>query len=118
MTPDRLPLPLRSAVFGSAVAVLLWLTLAPSRDLPQVSFWDKGEHALAFLVLAGLGLVLFPRHPVRMVVGVTALGALIEILQATMDLGRDGDWRDLAADVVGVAAALLLFALARRALRR
>ena len=35
-----------------------------------------------------------------------------------MGFGRDGDWRDLAADTVGVTVALGLYLLVRRLLGR
>ena len=41
-------------------------------------------------------------------------GALIEILQGTMGLGRDGDWHDLVADSVGIALAYVVWTLVRR----
>ena len=42
----------------------------------------------------------------------------VEILQATMGFGRDGDWRDLVADTLGVAVALAIYALVQRLRRR
>ena len=118
MHPDRLPLLPRIVTFGFAVTVLLWLSLAPTQDLPTITFWDKAEHALAYLVLTGLGLVLFPRRALTVVVGVLALGVTIEFLQAAMDVGRQGDWRDVAANSVGVAGAVIVVFLGRMACRR
>lgn len=118
MSPARLPLPLRLAAFGSAVAVLLWLSLAPVSELPGVSFWDKAEHALAYFVLSGLGLVLFPAHALRLAAFVFALGVGIEILQAIGGAGRQGDWRDVVANTTGLLAALAVAALVRRVSRR
>jgi VanZ family protein len=110
----RLPLRLRLALYGLAVAVLLYLTLAPARELPTVNLWDKAEHAIAWLVLAGLGLLLFPRRAAAIAVFALGLGVLVELLQATPMIGRDADARDVLADSVGVAAALAFGRLARR----
>jgi len=118
MRIDRLPAPARLALLGSAAAVLLWLCLAPSRDLPRVNLWDKAEHAGAWAVLAGLGVALFPRRPGRIAGFALALGAAVEVLQGLLPFGRDADWRDLVGDAAGIAFALLVAALARRAFAR
>jgi len=118
MSPDRLPLLPRIVTFGFAVTVLLWLSLVPTKDLPKITFWDKAEHALAYLVLTGLGLILFPRRPISLIGGVLGLGVAIELLQAVMDLGRQGDWRDVIANSLGVACAATVVGLGRLALRR
>ena len=117
MVLGRLPFALRLALYAVAAGVLLYLCLAPSKDLPSVNIWDKAEHAIAWAVLAGSGLVLFPRHPARIVVFALAFGALVEVLQGNLPFGRDMDWTDWAADAVGVAASLALYALVRQARR-
>jgi VanZ family protein len=113
LRPDRLPSRVRFAAYGVAVAVLLYLTLAPVSALPPANLWDKAEHGLAWLVLAGVGLAFWPGRPGRVAGFAVVLGAMIEVLQATMPLGRDGDVRDLFADSVGVLAALVVWAALR-----
>lgn len=115
---DRLPRPLRLALYAGATAVLLWLCLAPSEELPQVTMWDKFEHSIAWFVLTGTGLLLSPQRPRAIAAYALGLGALVEGLQATMGFGRKGDWRDLLADTVGVLAALAIYVLVRRLRRR
>jgi len=110
----RLPLPLRLALYGLAVAILLYMCLAPARDLPTVNIWDKAEHATAWLVLAGVGLILFPRRPVSVGLFALGIGVLVELLQATPLIARDADVRDVLADSVGIAAALVVGRLVRR----
>jgi len=113
---SRWPRPYRIGLYGLACAVLLYLTLAPEHEVPGVGLiWDKAEHAISWAVLTGAGLVLSTRR--RWAIGVFAFlfGALIEVLQANMGWGRDGNWGDLAADSVGIAAAYLAWALMRRA---
>ncbi|THD74254.1 MAG: VanZ family protein [Phenylobacterium sp.] len=107
----RLPLPVRLALYGLAVAILLYLTLAPSQALPTVNVWDKAEHAIAWAVLTATGLILFPRRPWTIVLFSLALGGLVELLQAVMPLGRDGDWKDWVADSAGVAAVFAVYRL-------
>jgi hypothetical protein len=113
---DRLPRPLRLALYGLASAILLYLCLAPSRDLPAVNLWDKAEHAIAWAVLAGTGFILFPRNRLTIIAYALAFGALVEGLQWKLTaFGRDGDWKDWAADLAGVAGATLVWGLLRKA---
>jgi len=114
LRPDRLPQALRLSAFGFAVAVLLFLTLAPPADLPKEHLWDKAEHAIAWFVLAAIGLAFWPTRPARITGFAFCLGAAIEVMQWAMPYGRDGDVRDLLADCIGVALALLGWGLARR----
>lgn len=118
LRPDRLPLSLRLGAYGFAVAVLLYLTLAPGKDLPQEHLWDKAEHAIAWAVLTAIGVVLWPLRPGRIAGFAFALGALVELLQWAMPYGRDGDVHDLIADSVGIAAILLVWAIVRLIVRR
>jgi VanZ family protein len=110
----RLPLTIRLALYGAAVAILLYMCLAPSRYLPRVNIWDKAEHATAWLVLAALGLVLFPRQAVTIALFSLGFGVLVELLQAMPVIGRDADVRDVLADSVGIAAALVVGRLVRK----
>jgi hypothetical protein len=84
------------------------LSLLPVEHLPQVAFdwWDKAQHALAFLVLGGLGLLVYFERPGRLVFGLLVYGASIELAQAASGW-RYGDWHDWLADAVGVGAAYL-----------
>ena len=112
---DRLPRALRLGLYGLATAILLYLCLAPSHDLPSVNLWDKAEHAIAWAVLAGTGFILFPRHRRLVIAFALALGALVEVLQGLLPaLGRDADWKDWVADLAGVGGAALVWGLLRR----
>jgi VanZ family protein len=116
MKLSSLPRTWRLGLYALACVVLLYMTLAPGRDVPGVGItWDKAEHSLAWAVLTGAGLLLSTKR--RWAIGVFAFGfgATIEVLQATMGLGRDGDWHDLLADSVGIAAAYLVWWLLCRA---
>jgi|SRR6185312_1800973 len=111
----RLPRRLRLALYAAACLVLLYMTLAPEREVPGVGLiWDKAEHGSAWTVLTLAGLLLSTRR--RWAIGVFAFGfgALVELLQANMGWGRDGNWPDLVADTVGISVAYLVWGLARR----
>lgn len=111
---SRLPRPLRLALYAGAVLVLLYLTLAPTKDVPGVGLvWDKAEHAGAWAVLTLLGMLLSTKRRWAILVFAFGFGVVIEVLQATLPLGRDGEVQDLMADCVGIATAWFLWRVAR-----
>jgi hypothetical protein len=117
MRPDRLPRPIRLGVYALAVAVVLYVTLSPLDMLPPPSgLGDKVEHTLTWATLTLMGLALSPRRLWQIPAFTFALGALIEVLQAILPFNRSGDWRDFAADALGVVIALGLWLAARRAI--
>lgn len=101
-------------MYALASGLILYVALAPGHALPDVSLWDKAEHAVAWGGLTLMGLAFWPGRRWAVAAYALALGLVVEVGQATMDLGRMGDWRDLLADAVGVAAALGLAALLGR----
>jgi VanZ family protein len=110
-----IPRPLRLGVFLSAVAVILYLTLAPSDDVPgSQAIWDKAAHSIAFGLLVIVGLLMSTHRRWLVVLAVVALGIAIELAQTVMPYGREGDWQDALADIVGVALGVILWAIARR----
>ncbi|MDB5427921.1 MAG: hypothetical protein JWR47_3077 [Phenylobacterium sp.] len=121
MLPYRLPRPLRLALYALATAILLYLCLAPSKDLPKVNLWDKEEHAAAWLVLTATGLILSPRRPRAIALYAFGIGVFVELAQWAMGFGRDADWHDVAADCVGIVVAFLVYGatllMARQRLR-
>lgn len=112
---SRLPRPVRLALYALATGVVLYMCLAPTNDVPGAGLvWDKAEHALTWAILTGAGLVLAPRRPRSIFLFALSLGAGIEILQSIMGFGRQGDWRDLLADSLGVAVVMLGWLALRR----
>ncbi|MBA4011354.1 MAG: hypothetical protein C0481_05760 [Phenylobacterium sp.] len=110
-----IPRPLRLAIFGAAVTVILYLTLPPSKDVPGSGLvWDKAAHAIAFGLLVVIGLLMSTHRRKTVIACVWGLAAGIEVAQALMPFGRQGDWIDLFADTVGIALGVGLWALARR----
>ncbi len=82
-----------------AVTVLALLPIQ-HLQLPVFNWWDKAQHALAFVVLTGGALLLWPSSSVRVVIGMIAYGAGIELAQWAVGW-RFAEWADLAADTVG-----------------
>jgi VanZ family protein len=91
-------------VFG-----ILSLCLLPSDDVPQVNVSDKLEHVAAFVLLAfWFGSIVSRRAYLRLALALVAYGALIEVLQGTMHLGREPELLDIVADAAGIMPGLLL----------
>ncbi|WP_426058192.1 VanZ family protein [Hymenobacter sp. B1770] len=101
--------------------LVLVLTLTPAQEMPITPVWellsfDTAAHAGVFVVLAGLSWFSLSRQRrwprlarhagLVVVVGSTLFGGLIEVLQHTMGLGRNGDWTDLVSDAIGAAVAV------------
>jgi aminopeptidase YwaD len=108
------------------MAVMLVLTLTPAKEMPRTPAWkllsfDTAAHAVVFAVLAGLAwLWAWPRlrHPASVVLlGCIVFGALIEVLQYVMQLGRHAEWTDLLSDSIGAALVLALASLSGRGRR-
>jgi VanZ family protein len=102
-----IPRPIRIAVFLAACAVIVWLSVAPTTAIPSVNMWDKLEHAGAYVGLALIGAWAFRSRSWRLALGLFALGVGVEIAQATMGWGRQGDVLDAVANSVGIGLGLL-----------
>ena len=112
---SRLPRRGRLALYALACLILLYLTLAPGKDVPGVGLvWDKAEHAISWAVLTGAGLLLSTKRRWAILLFAFVFGAAIEVLQATLPFGRDGDILDLTADTVGIAVAYAVWLIWRR----
>jgi len=97
--------------------------------MPELPPWklisfDTAAHAFVFVVLAVLTIFSVRRQQARpqlyrwgylvVLLGCVAFGLLIEGLQMTMNLGRQGEWSDAVSDALGVAAGLGLGYVTRR----
>lgn len=116
----RLPAPqvrlrLVRLAFLLAVVVALVMALLPRPPhTPIDGLGDKFAHMLAFLVLTSLAVLGWPRAGLlRQLVGLSAFGALIEVLQAIPVLHRDSQLSDWIADTAATAVILLVAAVLR-----
>jgi hypothetical protein len=94
------------AAWGLAMGVVTVLALLPIEhlQLPVFDWWDKAQHALAFMVLTGWALLLWLYAPMRVALSMLAYGAGLEVAQWAVGW-RFAEWADLAADAVGVFVA-------------
>lgn len=92
----------RWAFWLCMAAVLALCLMPPAQHLPSTG-WDKANHALAFAVLAVLGLLAHPARTARVLLGLLAFGAAIEVLQSLTGY-RTAEWLDWVADAAGLLA--------------
>ena len=114
MTPDRRAAILR-AIFW--IAIVLSFLAAINPQPPQLPGQpnDKVQHIMAFLMLGALAFFAFPRtSPLKLLIGLSAFGALIEFTQMIPALHRDGDIMDWIADTAAAAVILTVLHLLRR----
>ncbi|WP_333586615.1 hypothetical protein [Phenylobacterium sp.] len=114
--PDRRHPMLRryaAALFALCLAAVVYLSLVPGEMSPAGGLGlDKLQHAFAYFVLTGLGLMAVGRR-LWLLLLIAGLGAGMEIAQAIMPHGRQGDLIDLAANLSGQALAWGLWTLCR-----
>jgi len=108
--PPHLEFPRLWWLIGWAlVAFILYSTLAPSYDVPNLHLWDKLEHAGAFFgVTLWFGGLIRRRRYALLALWMLLLGIAIELAQGYMGWGRDMDIHDVYADATGVAVAFAL----------
>ncbi len=100
--------------------VILILTLVPPQALPKVPQWnllsfDSLAHAFVFMVWSFLLLFGSARASFRRFntwgtfLAAVSYGAIIELLQGLMRLGRHPDWKDIVCNTVGAVLGIVLF---------
>jgi VanZ family protein len=111
MHPFRFP---RVWLAGGVLLVLGVLvgSLAPGEYVEDAMLSsDKVTHALAYTGLTLWFTGMFPtRRHGWVVLALFLLGAMIEVLQAVMPFGRQGDFADLLANSTGILVGVVLAA--------
>lgn len=106
-------------IFWLGFFATIFVTLMPSKDIPQsFIFWDKAQHALAFLLLMLTGGLAYLNKSTWVFVGLIFYGASIELMQKYFTSTRSGDIFDLIADTVGIILGWLIFKIAARFLQK
>ena len=106
-------------LFWSAAAFAIIMACLPQAPELKVASGDKILHMIAFAVLALLGALAYPAlRLIVLLLGLSAFGMLIELIQLLPALNRTVDWRDLAADILTAAAVLGAIFIFRRLRKR
>ena len=93
--------------FAGALFVTFWFAFAPPGHGAGFFPWDKANHILAFYVLTGLALAAFPRaRLVWLALGLSGVGALIEVIQGLPFVHRDCDVWDWVADTCAILSVM------------
>ena len=86
------------------VTVLMLIELKPTQGgLPNI---DKVEHALVFTALGVSGSLAYAQKRHWVYLGLVALGALYELLQALFTVTRQASVYDWLADIAGILIAI------------
>jgi peptidoglycan/LPS O-acetylase OafA/YrhL len=102
--------PVLRLLFWAAALFALVMALIPHPPELPGNPNDKIQHMVAFATLGLLGSFAYPRtRPVRLIIGLSLFGALIEVLQAIPSLQRDSDPLDWVADTI--ACAIVVYAV-------
>ena len=90
-------------LFWPALVLVVWGELTPHP--PRLDAPDKLLHFLAYFGLSGIATTALGRHVVAVILGLIALGGMLEIAQ--MFTGRDAEWLDEAANAMGAVLGAL-----------
>lgn len=114
----RVVLAWRLLAWSLALAIAVG-SLLPSMPGPALGFSDKLMHFLAYLLLALAFAAAFSRrHWLGIALGLAAFGAAIEVLQWWLPGERSAEWRDLGANLGGIATGLVAALAVPHAWRR
>ena len=94
-------------VFALLLGISLAMFLTPGDGVPQGGPDDKLTHLLIFVSLAVSGRWAGV-PPVPLGLTLAAYAGLTEVLQAVLPIDRNGDVRDLLADLTGIMLGLFL----------
>jgi VanZ family protein len=105
-------------LFWAALLFAYVVAIMPAAEAPKIAESDKVEHMIAFVTLALLGKLAYPKVAApTMGLWLAGVGALIEFTQMIPALHRDGnlaDWiADCAAIIVGLGVAWLMLRRSR-----
>ncbi len=101
------------AFWSACLFALVMASLPKPPSLPGQPD-DKIQHIIAFATLAALAAAAYPRTSlIRIGIGLSAFGAVIELIQMFPVLHRDADVVDWVADTVAAALVLVLVGLLR-----
>lgn len=102
-------------IFLVALAGTLVAAILPDAEAPTLGGSDKLNHIAAFITLSMLAAWAWPRVPLwRIGLVMSALGGMIELIQAIPIIARDAEWADWYADTAAVTITMIIVAAFRR----
>lgn len=102
--------------FWCACFIVLILSLPPTGEADLIDFsgfWDKLRLSMSFGGLTVLGLIAYPERPRALVIGLAALGVLIELTQSFAPW-QYADFSDLLAILTGITVVRVVWAVSFR----
>lgn len=106
-------------IFAVTLIFTLVAAFLPAADAPTLGGSDKLNHIAAFVTLSLLAAWAWPRiRPWRIALAMSAVGGLIEVVQAIPYIARDAEWADWYADTFAAVVALAIVAAVRRVRHR
>lgn len=97
------------ALIGTLIAAIL-----PAASAPTFGGSDKLNHIAAFITLSVLAAWAWPRIRLWWIaVLMSAIGGMIELVQAMPIVARDAEWADWYADTLAAVATLAIVAVFR-----
>ena len=103
----RTLLRLAQAAFWCALMFSFVSAVMPASEAPHFFPWDKASHVCAFYVLTFLAIAAFPLSELPWIgIGLSAFGALIEVVQGLPFVHRDKDFWDWVADTIAILSVI------------
>ena len=100
---------------GLIAVTIIWLSLTPLAELPDVPGNDKTHHIIAYAALAIPTAFAYPKRLLIMAMLYVFLGGLIEFVQPYVN--RYGELLDFMANLSGVTLGSLIGILLRKLIR-
>ena len=94
--------------FWITIIAVYILAMLPQESAPTLGWGDKGNHILAFVVMSILLILSYRISLYRVAILMVVYGVWIEISQYFTPT-RSADYRDVVADSIGVAIAILIY---------
>ncbi len=105
---------LRRLLFWGAVLGVAFFALLPPPHAVHIAPWDKIDHLFAFVVLAALAIIAYPRRSaLTLGLVLVAFGGSLELVQATNLIHRDPSLNDWLVDILGAGLGIVAVMLFR-----
>jgi VanZ family protein len=102
-------------IFSCCLLFTTIMALIPVPEIPDVfNFWDKAQHALAFITLTVMASFVLPQKLKTAYLGLILYGASIEFMQMFFTTTRVGELSDLIADSFGISIGFCIYLLANK----